>query len=55
MINAIFGNFLGFVAAGILVKYSFNLPWETVIRDGIMMFTGACSIWIGLYRDGRGW
>ena len=58
MINAIFANFLGIVVAGILVilvRYGLNLPWEIVIRDIFMMFMGACSVWIGLYRDGKGW
>jgi uncharacterized membrane protein len=55
MINAIFANLLGMIIASILMKYMFNVPLDIIIYNIFILFLGACSVWIGLYRDGRGW
>ena len=55
MINAIFANLFGLIAGMIITKYVFNIPWGIMIHNAIILFLGACSVWIGLYRDGKGW
>ena len=55
MINAIFANLFGLIAGMIITKYVFNMPWGIMIHNAIILFLGACSVWIGLYRDGKGW